>query len=350
MIPRWKELKSDSKLRENLEKRAGIVKAIRGFFDANGYLEVETPILVAKPGMEPYLEPFKTELRDPVGKKFKSFLITSPEYAMKKLLVAGFPKIYQLVKCFRNEEDFSGRHNPEFTMIEWYRAGADYMSIMDETEAMVKEAAEKALGRTTIEWDGKTVDLAQPWERLSVKEAFAKYAEVDLDDSIQEVNVLIRMAQKLGHQISDFARFEDAFFTVFLNAIEPKLGAGRPTFLYDYPASMAALSKRSAKDLRYAERFELYIGGLELCNAFTELTDPVEQRLRFEEERRIRQSIGKNDYGLDEDFLNALKAGMPEAGGIALGVDRLIMLLLGAADIRDVISFPADSMFDSSQK
>lgn len=316
MSSRWKQLKNTPELRQNLFLRAKIIAAIRRFFDERGYLEVETPVMAALPGMEPYLDPFETETRDPRGRRFRSFLITSPEYAMKKLLTAGFPKIYQLTKCFRNGEDFGGRHNPEFTMLEWYRAGTDYRGIMDETEELAA-AAGAAVG----------VSVAVPFERLTVEEAFRNYAGKD------------------ALALSDD---EPEFHKVFLNEIEPRLGKERPTILYDYPASMAALSKRKADDPRWAERFELYIGGLELANAFTELTDAQEQRRRLEEERELRRKLGKTDYPVDDDFIAALEEGMPEAGGISLGIDRLAMALLGKTDIRDVIAFPADSLFPSA--
>lgn len=344
MESRWKQLKNDPRLRQNLETRAKIVAAIRAFFDARGYLEVETPILVAAPGMEPHLDPFETTLRDPRGKAYDACLITSPEYAMKKLLVAGFPKTYQLARCFRNGEAFGGRHNPEFTMLEWYRAGTDYFGIMDELEALVTQVAEAA------KTDGRRFSRLSPWERLSVKEAMAKYAGVDLDAALSDKKILLVAAAKLGHVLPEDAAWDDAFFSVFLNAVEPHLGLERPTILYEYPASMAALSRVSARDPRYAERFELYIGGLELANAYTELTDAVEQRRRLDEDRDLRKRLGKTDHAPDEDFLAALEEGMPEAGGIALGVDRLAMILLGEDDIRRVMAFPADSMFDSSQK
>ena len=315
-MPRWKELKDNPSLRANLEKRAAVIKAIRGFFDSRGYLEVETPIVVPKPGMEPHLEPFETETRDPRGNRYRSFLITSPEYAMKKLLAAGFPKIYQLVKCFRNGEDFGGRHNPEFSMLEWYRTNTDYRGIMDETEELVV-AAGKAVG----------TKIPAPFERLTVQEAFREYADTDA---------------------LELADDEAEFHKIFLNEIEPHLGNGIPTFLYDYPASMAALSRR-ADDSRYAERFELYIDGLEIANAFSELTDAHEQQSRLEEERVLRRKLGRNDYGLDHDFIGALRSGMPESGGIALGVDRLVMALLGEKDIRRILAFPADSLYTSQE-
>lgn len=344
MESRWKQLKKDASLRENLGKRAKILAAVRAFFDARGYLEVETPLVVAKPGMEPHLDPFETFVADPFGRRWDAFLITSPEYAMKKLLAAGFTRIYQLGKCFRNGEAFAGRHNPEFTMLEWYQAGTDYVGIMDETEALVKEVALKTIGTTTVVWKGRPIDIGSVWERLSVKEALAKYAEVDLDAALMDKKVLLNAATKLGHALPEDTTWDDAFFSVLLNAVEPRLGEERPTFLYEYPASMAALSKVSARDSRYAERFELYVGGLELANAFTELTDAAEQRKRLEEEHELRLKLGRTDYGLDEDFLSALEE-MPAAGGIALGVDRLVMVLLGEEDIRRVLPFPAEGMF-----
>lgn len=315
--PRWKKLKNEPSLRANIGKRAVIIKAIRAFFDAHGYLEIETPTLVSKPGTEPFLTPFETEVRDVKGGLHRGCLITSPEYAMKELLTAGFPKIYQLTKCFRNGEDFGGLHNPEFTMLEWYRAGTDYTGIMDELESLVLTAGE-AVGRT----------VAVPFERMKVVEAFRKYADADA---------------------LELAKDEAEYHHVFLNAVEPHLGKEAPTILYDYPAEMAALSKLKTSDRRFAERFELYVGGIEIANAFTELTDAEEQRGRFEEENTLREKLGKDTQGLDEDFLSALEEGMPESGGIALGVDRLVMSLLGESDIRRVIAFPADCMFNPSQ-
>ncbi len=350
MQPRWKQLKESAHLRQNLVARAKALAAVRAFFDAQGYIEVETPLVVAKPGMEPHLDPFETTVADPFGNRFPAYLITSPEYAMKKLLAAGFPKIYQLARCFRNGEAFEGRHNPEFTMLEWYRTGTDYAGIMDETEALVKHVAEKTAYKSVIERNGRLIDLAKPWERLTVREAMRKHAGVDLDAALGDAGILRAKAAELGHVLPEDVPWDDAFFSVFLNAVEPQLGLERPTLLCEYPVSMAALSKASASDPRYAERFELYIGGLEIANAFTELTDAKEQRKRLEEERALRKTLGRTDYAVDDDFLAALEEGMPEAGGIALGFDRLMMLLLGEDDIRAVQAFPADAMFHPSQK
>lgn len=339
MIPRWKQLKDSPKLRSNLELRAKLLRSIRAFFDARGYVEMETPLLVAKPGMEPHLDPFETELRTPAGERHDAYLITSPEYAMKKLLAGGFSRIYQLGKCFRNGEGSGGRHNPEFTMLEWYRAGTDYLGLMDETEELMKTVAKE------VDGPGATFASEMPWERLSVKDAFAKYAGIDLDRAIADPMFQFEAAasNQIMAPLSGLS-WEDRFFRVFLNDIEPHLGKERPVFLYDYPVSMAALSRPSARDPRYAERFELYIDGLELTNAFSELTDAAVQRKRFEEERALRHSLGKTDLGLDEEFLSSL-AEMPEAGGISLGVDRLLMLLAGEKDIRNVIAFPSDGIF-----
>ena len=309
---RWEQLKNSTKLRANLEARAKLLSAIRKFFDERGYVEMETPLMVAKPGMEPYLDPFETTLTTPTGESHDAFLITSPEYSLKKLVAAGFPRIYQLGKCFRNLEGSGGRHNPEFTMLEWYRTGTDYRGIMDETEELFVTTG-KAFGK----------EFSTPFERLTVEEAFQKFA---------------------GKSALELAPDEGEYHKVFLNEVEPKLGIERPTFLYDYPASMAALS-RPAKDPRFAERFEMYVNGLELANTFSELIDPAVQRARFEQERAFRARLGKTDIPIDNELIAAL-AEMPETGGISVGVDRLLMLLVDAKDIREVIAFPTDSMFE----
>lgn len=215
---------------------------------------------------------------------------------------------------------------------------------------VAKSDGRQFLRQGKICWKGAEIDLAGPWKRLTVREAMLKYAGVDLDKALDEKKLLIDAAAKLGHALPPDVSWDDAFFSVFLNAVEPQLGKTRPTFLYEYPASMAALSKVSSRDPRYAERFELYVGGLELANAFTELTDAKEQRKRLQEEHALRKTLGRIDYAPDEDFLAALEEGMPEAGGIALGLDRLVMLLLGEEDIRHVLAFPADTMFKPSQK
>jgi len=365
----WQKYKSDPEYRRRIEQRAKIVETIRGFFALQGFVEIDAPLLVAAPGMEPNLTQFKTILTSPYpllsqerAKQRDAYLITSPEYACKKMLAAGVPKLFSIGKVFRNEEPWGGTHNPEFTMIEWYRAGADYRSLMDDTENLVRACA-SAIGLNTkhearstkqgfeiqnsnfdivSDFGFRISDLFEPWKRVSVKDAFAQIG-INLDECLTR-DTMAEAAQKKGYAVSSTDTFDDCFFKIFLTEIEPKLGAEKPTILYDYPVQMASLSRPKPEDPRYAERFEAYVGGLELCNAFSELIDVDEQRRRLEEEQRFRVSIGKEKLPIDEDFLVALKQ-MPPAAGNALGVDRLVMLLTGAKSIEDVILFPASDLF-----
>ncbi len=315
----------------NLRKRAKIIAGIRRFFDEKGFVEVETPLMVPQPGMEPHLEAFQTtyEMR-------QFYLHTSPEYAMKRLLAAGFERIYQICKVFRHEP--VGRmHTPEFTMLEWYRAYADYTDIMVDTEYLIAGLATDLYGEPVVRTGQYAVDLTPPWERISVREAMLRYAGIRADP-YSDTAAFIRQA---GHSTVDKDDPPDvAFFKVFLDRVEPHLGVQKPAILYDYPAPMAALAKRKYDAPDLAERFEVYIAGVELCNAFTELNDPDEQRQRLEEEIAQRVREGNPAYPIDECFLSALEYGMPPSGGIALGVDRLIMLLTGASSIGEVMAFP----------
>ncbi|MCY3870232.1 MAG: EF-P lysine aminoacylase EpmA [Gemmatimonadetes bacterium] len=315
----------------NLRKRAKIIAGIRRFFDEKGFVEVETPLMVPQPGMEPHLEAFRTtyEMR-------QFYLHTSPEYAMKRLLAAGFERIYQVCKVFRHEP--VGRmHTPEFTMLEWYRAYADYTDIMVDTEYLIAELATDLYGEPVVQTDQCAVDLTPPWERISVREAMLRYAGITADP-YSETAAFIRQARLSTVDEDDPP--DVAFFKVFLDRVEPHLGVQKPAILYDYPAPMAALAKRKSSAPDLAERFEVYIAGVELCNAFTELNDPDEQRQRLEEEAAQRVREGNPAYPIDERFLAALEYGMPPSGGIALGVDRLIMLLTGASSIGEVMAFP----------
>lgn len=318
----------DLNFKERLLQRAKIIQMIRQFFLDRNFVETDTPELVKLPGMEPYLDVFKTKfhgLPKEGREAFKEdmYLITSPEYALKKLLVGGFEKIFQITKSFRNKETDSNLHNPEFTILEWYRAYASYLEIMDDVEALFK-----FLGAKFPKWD-----------RIKVKDAFKNYAGIGYDD-FEDTEKFRAIVKKKGYKVDAATSFDDLFFLVFMNEIEPKLGFDKPVILYEYPASMAALSKKCEDDPKYAERFEVYINGMELCNAFTELNDPKEQELRLQEERKARQKMGKQDYPVDQSFIRALDFGMPPSGGIALGVDRLIMLLTEAKDIKDVLFFP----------
>ena len=329
--------------RRHLDTRRRIIDAIRRFFVERGFDEVETPALQVSPGLEPHLQAFATELAEPGIGPRPRYLHTSPEFAMKKLLVAGVPRLFQLARCFRNGER-SRTHHPEFTMLEWYRAEAGYRELMVDCEALLR-ACLAASGAGHFTWQGKSADPAAPWHYLSVAEAFAQYCRIDLlatapDPETPNLALLAEAARPLGIAPHDGDSWEDLFFRIFLERIEPLLGLGAPTILYDYPISMAALARAKPEDPRLAERFELYICGLELANAFGELTDPDTQRRRFladQEKKRARYGFA---YPIDEDFLAALAHGMPESAGIALGLDRMVMLASGAERIDDVLWAP----------
>ncbi|MDE2998322.1 MAG: EF-P lysine aminoacylase EpmA [Gemmatimonadota bacterium] len=321
-----------------LRTRARVLSFVRRFFENAGFLEVETPLLVPSPGMEPHLDAFETHYSEN-GHVKRYYLPTSPEYAMKRLLSCGFERIFQICKSFR--QDAPGpMHSPEFTLLEWYRAFADYTTIMADTEHLIHSLVREVTGVSSVMYRGRTIDFTPPWQRLSVREAFARYAGVCADPA-GDLDGFIHQARQQGHgSVSPDDPFEVAFFKVFLDAVEKRLGAGRPMFLVDYPAEMAALARLKQNAPGIAERFELYVCGVELANAFTELNDPAEQRARLEDEAARRQHGGRPAYPIDERFLGALEAGMPPAGGIALGIDRLLMVLTDARHIRDVVAIP----------
>lgn len=328
----------------NLAVRAKAIAAVRAFFTARDFAEVETPCLQISPGMEPHLKAFTTAFVDPFGGPDQELALhTSPEFAMKKLLVAGVPRLYQLARVFRNSER-SPTHHPEFTMLEWYRAGARLTDLMEDTEALVRASA-TAAGVAGLRRDGITCDPFAPWRRLSVAEAFFQYAGIDILATAPAPHapdraLLAAEASRIGISVSLNDRWDDIFFKIMLDRIEPHLGHGVPVFLHSYPVSMAALSRPSPDDPRTAERFEAYALGVELANAFGELTDAAEQRRRFEADMALKQALYGERHPVDEDFLAALDFGMPESAGIALGFDRLVMLLTGAGAIDDVLWAP----------
>jgi lysyl-tRNA synthetase class 2 len=329
--------------RVNARARARLAAEIRRVLGGLGYEEVETASLVPAPGMEPHIQPFEAPfLPEGGGAPRPLWLHTSPEYAMKRLLADGWERIFQLARVFRNGE-VSRTHNPEFTMLELYRAGTDYRGIMADCERLL-EAAARALapgGAPRVGRAGRTIDLAAPFETVTVQEAFHRHAGLDLAACAGDAVRLAAAARAAGHDPGPPGEpFDDVFFRVMLDAIEPRLGVDRPTWLVDWPAPMAALSRVKRGDPRWAERFELYAGGLELANGFTELTDAIEQRARLVKEQLQRARLGRAVYPLDEPFLEAVGR-MPEAGGVAIGVDRLLMLLVGAESIEEVLLFPA---------
>lgn len=311
--------------------RQALYRALRGFFSRRGFEEVETPCLVPTPGMEPHITafevPFVPEMH---GSPRTLYLHTSPEYTMKRLLADGAGPIFQICKAFRNGE-VSSQHNPEFSLLEFYRPDADYHAIMSDLE--------HALAEAEGEFAGSSFFSQTPYARLSVKEAIKQYAGFDLPPG-SDAEELAALAKKAGVRVGTNERFDDVFFHLFLQKVEPQLGFERPTFLVEYPASMASLARLKPSDSSVAERFELYVRGVELANGFSELTCALEQRARFLEEQRLRKEAGKPVYALDERFLEAVGR-MPPSSGVAVGLDRILMLLLNEGAIDDVLLFPA---------
>ena len=299
------------KIKKNLIIRAQIIQTIRRFFIGNGYLEIETPIRIPAPAPEAHIEAVESG---------DWFLQTSPELCMKRLLAAGFPRIFQICKCFRHGE--RGRlHLPEMTLLEWYRIDSNYEDIMDECEALIAAVARKIGSEDILSYQGQEIELTPPWPRISVSDAFKKFGPISVEKALEQ----------------------DRFDDIMVTEIEPNLGQIQPVFLYDYPASRGALARLKPEDSRYAERFELYIGGLEICNAFSELADPVEQRERFEREQNHRCESGKTVYPMPAKFLSALED-LPEAAGNALGIDRLLMLLADAKQIDEIVAFTPEEL------
>lgn len=246
-------------------------------------------------------------------------------------MVAGLGNCFAITKSFRNMETNSRLHNPEFTILEWYRVGADYFDIMNDCEKLITSVG-SGLGHT----------FSSLWERITVAAAFKKYAGVNFDEFIDHAP---EIAKKKGYSVEKNTTWEELYNQIFLNEIEPHLGGEKPTIIYEFPAALAALAKKKATDPRFAERFELYIAGLELADAYSELTDPVEQEERFKKEIAQLKRVGKTVYDYDHDFIDALKVGLPKCAGIAVGVDRLVMLLADVTDIADVLFFPASEEF-----
>jgi len=351
-IPWWRPDRLAAR-RVNLAARGRILAATRGFFADEGFIEVETPALQVSPGLEPHLRAFPTVVNDPRdGGAHPRYLHTSPEFAMKKLLAGGIAngidRIWQLAHVFRDGER-GATHHPEFAMLEWYRAGATYLDLMDDCEALLRrcQAGESRDGgqRGPLAWRGNTADASLPFERLTVAEAFARHAGIDIlatapNPTQPDVALLAAAAEQIGAVPHPGDDWEALYFRVFLDRIEPKLGIGAPTILYDYPISMAALSRPKPGDPRLAERFELYVCGLELANAFSELTDAKEQRARFRADQDRKKSLYGETYPIDDDFLAALEHGLPDCAGIALGFDRLVMLCTGAEHIEAVLWSP----------
>ena len=327
--------------RPYLRARGRIAAALRAWFAGRDFVEVETPALQVSPGNETHLHAFATELIGPGGERRPLYLRTSPEFACKKLLAAGETRIVEFARVFRNRER-GALHHPEFTLVEWYRAGESYETLMDDCAALMAEAA-RAAGATRFSFRDKTIDPFAAPERLTVAEAFARDAGIDLLATIAgrqgDRAKLAQAAEGAGVATAADDTWGDIFSRILAERVEPKLGIGRATLLYEYPLPLAALARAKPGSNQVAERFELYACGVELANAFGELTDAAEQRARFAAAMAEKERIHGERYPLDEDFLAALAA-MPQASGIALGFDRLVMLATGASRIEQVIWAP----------
>jgi len=299
------------KRKKTLQQRARILQGIRQFFAEKGYLEVETPHRIPTPAPESHIDAIRSDTW---------FLHTSPELCMKRLIAAGHERIFQICRCWR-EKERGNLHLPEFSLLEWYRAGGDYRSLMEECEELIRFVIDAIGLGERIVFRGREIDLSRPWKCISVNEAFQRYSETSMTGALDQ----------------------NLFDEVMVQEIEPNLGADRPMFIYDYPAQRGALARLKREDPTVAERFELYVGRLELANGFSELVDPSEQRERFRIENKNRESFGKPIYSMPERFLAELGS-MPPSSGIALGVDRLVMVLLDAGTIDEVVAFTPEEL------
>ncbi len=335
-VKNWQKGVTDPHRVKLLKQKAVLTKVTRDFFDKEGFTEVFTPILNAVPSMEPFLDPIKTS---------QGWLITSPEYNIKKILASGIGDIFEITKSFRGQEENSPYHNTEFTILEWYRVFADYTKVMEDLERFVL-ALNHSLGKSTVlKFNGHHINLKSPWPKLKVNDAFKKWARIDLN-KCQTVSQFKREVKKarLNIDTKKINDWNDLFYSVFLNYLEPNFPKNKPLIIYDYPLPQSALAKRKAKNSFWTERFEFYLGEVEIGNCFSELTDGDEQQKRFRGEQKIRKDLGKEVFPIDMDLIEALKVGLPPTSGIAIGLDRLFMLLLGLSDLQEYLDFPTSQI------
>lgn len=341
----WQKIKNNSHLWKQYFIRERVLKAVRLFFDKQKFHEVETPVLIGNPPAESYLDVFRTTLLDRNRNATPAYLSSSPEVALKKLLVAGIGNCYAVTKSFRNTETGSTIHAPEFTILEWYRPGVPYIEIIEDCERLIRFINQSLGHGDTLVYQGKSFDLKKKWERITVARAFAQYAHVRFDSFFSMKNAE-NIAGIKGYKVDKKTTWEEIYNQIFLNEIEPHLGQVHPTIIYEFPGSMAALAQKKPDDPRFSERFEFYIAGLELGDCYGELTDWKEQEMRFKEELKELKRLGKTTYEYDHDFISALKEGMPKSSGIAVGVDRLVMLFADVADIAQTQFFPYKDLFE----
>jgi lysyl-tRNA synthetase class 2 len=314
---------------------------IRRFLDSRGFVEWETPRLVASPGIEVHLQGFVTHYLDGRGRLHRRYLPTSPEFSLKKALCAGMERIYELCRCFRNGGEAGPLHQCEFTMLEWYRAFADYRAIMADVEELGAYLAEELGPEIAPAFRGGSLDWRAPWPRRSLKEVFSHHCGIDLERGLADPAYFRCESRRLlGETGEGEDDFDPLFFRLLLDFIEPHLGLGKPEIIYDYPIGMAALAAGKPEEPHLAERFEVYAAGVELANAFTELNDPEEQEARFRQALAEKRRRGYPDVSIDTEFLRELGYGMPPSAGIALGVERLLMALTGTYQISDLFFLP----------
>lgn len=333
---RYLDLTANPDVREIFRVRSRTIEAIRSFLSEKGFLEVETPMMQAIPGGAT-ARPFVTHHN---ALDAELYLRVAPELYLKRLVVGGFERIFEINRNFRNE-GISTVHNPEFTMLEFYMAHAAYDDLIPFTESLIASVAQTVLGRTTVQYGGNKIDLAPPWRRMTYLEAISKSRRAMLPpppDSLRDLEQAKSFASRVGAPLPDNAPLGRVLESIFETIVEPDLV--QPTFITDFPVELSPLAKRKPNDPAFTERYELYVCGLELANAFSELNDPVEQRHRFEEQMRQRGAGDLEAHRMDEDFLRALEYGMPPTAGEGVGIDRLVMLLTGSNSIRDVILFP----------
>jgi len=326
--------------RNALEKRGIMLRTIRGFFDEHDFLEIQTPTLVVSPGLEPTLGFFSTVYVDESGKSNTYTLPTSPEFALKKILTAGYDRIYEIKPVFRNLGEYGTIHHPEFTMLEWYRSFADYTTIMSDVDELVGTVARALCPQMTSSFRGHVVSWEPPFKRISICDLWRSILNINLEETLSIPGELRRLCSTMiSTPLHESEHNMDIFHRVMVEHIEPKLGHGKPVIIHDYPADGAALSVISKDNPAVCERFELYVGGIEIANAFTELNDPREMALRIRKDRVEQKRNGLPIMPADGELLRALRNGMPPSAGIAMGIDRLLMALLGIDSIHGCMAF-----------
>lgn len=339
----WQKLKADKTDQHIFHQRAQIIHEIRSYFIEKGFLEIEVPLITPFPTLDSNIFSIETYISNNSGKKKKFYLHTSPEHSMKKILAAGAKKIFFLGKVFRNSE-ITDLHNPEFTMLEWYRTNATYKDVQKDTEELIYNISNILFSSKYLNYKNHKIDLSLPWKRISIQELFLNKTGIDISANQSRENFK-KAAEKINIHIEPDDTWETIFYRIFLDKIEPELALTKPVFLTDYPARMALMAKIKKTDPAYSERVELFIGGLELANGYSELLNSEEQEKRFKNEQKKKLKVQKKQYPLDHELISALKTNILPSAGIALGIDRLIMLFLNKTRINDVLLFPMDQWF-----